>query len=53
MGLKKQLIVRIVNILLDIVKYEQDMQQEDSQIQNGQSKFQVIFVVVVEAVHVQ
>jgi len=28
----KQLIVRIVNILFDIVKYSQDMQWEDSQI---------------------
>jgi len=26
----KQLIVRIVNILLDVVKYEPNMQQEDS-----------------------
>jgi len=32
----KPFIVRIVNILLDIVMYEQDMQQEDSHIQNRQ-----------------
>jgi len=34
----KQLIGRIVNILLDIVKYKEDMQQEDSHVQIGQSK---------------